>query len=185
MGLHNADRKTLLRPFRHQLAAVGPTATYDWLVAILRRQPTRLRTDNVIYVALTGDPRGLDWIVTHASAPPAPSVGMAAAMLHPRWERVHGWLRTNTSLQVLGLETLWACRPPVATMDRYHERCAPTLQDPPSSRALRQVLAEVLAERFNAHTRGLVANIDRELDGIVRAEQPAVSPERLPSLVAG
>lgn len=181
MSLFQADSRALQRPFRHRLAADGPARTYEWLVELLEAQAPRLRGQNVLYVALTGDSRGLDWIAEHAASPVDPSWGVAAAMLHPTWERVHGWLRTNGSLQLVGLDALLACRAPCASMSPVHQRCAPTLAEPGSAEDVRLCLAEVLAERNTPRVREAVGAIDRELDVILRAEAPRLWPADLPA----
>ena len=180
MSLLKADFRALDRPFRHKLAAVGPASTYTWLAELLAAQAPRLQGTNVLYLAATGELRGLDWIADHAASPVHPNWGVAAAMLHPTWARVHGWLRTNGVLQLVGLETLLACRAPGPDMAPLHQRCAPTLAEAPPSEDVRLCLAEVLAERNTPRVRDAVRAIDRQLDAILRDAPPALWPHDLP-----
>ncbi|MFT5453755.1 MAG: hypothetical protein ACI9K2_000229 [Myxococcota bacterium] len=183
-SLYSADARALNRPFRHQLAAVGPAATFDWLTPILAAQPARLRGANSLYLAFTGDRRGLEWIAAHASAPVHTEWGVAAAMLGVEWPHLAGWLRTNGALQLVALDALLAYRPPAPTMAPMHQRCAPVLPGPPPDDEVRLALAEVVAERNTPRVRDAVQWIDRDLDAILRGGEPGIWPHDLPALFA-
>jgi hypothetical protein len=180
VNLQTADARAMERPFRHRLRAVGPAATYDWLIPILEVQHPRLRGPNSHFLAITGDARALEWISGHVTNPVHACWGEAAAMLHPSWDRVQGWLRSNGVMQIVGLDTLLACRAPSPSMSPLHQRCAPTLVEPGPSEEVRLCLAEVLAERNTPRVSNSVREIDRQLDDILRAEPPGLLPHELP-----
>lgn len=165
------------------LSRKGRAATFDALTAVLEGQAPAPRARNCTLVALTGDPRVLDWLERNIGSPVTRAWGEAAALAGIRWPQVKRWLERGAAHRLAALDALLGYRAPAPNMSPICRKAAPVLQQPPGADEIRAELQKAAREQPTPRVTGTVAAIEGCMAEILRGGLPGCEPCELPNIV--